>query len=82
MHVATRLPELLRQVRAGKQCTSTNRSEAVADLVPCETGKPKDKVAAVENFISSISPPGWMSGVSFHVTSPNTPLDNRVRIAP
>ena len=47
-------PQLLRQVRAGKQFTITNRGEAVADLVPCATGKPKDKVAAVEKFISFI----------------------------
>jgi len=50
----TRLPELLRQVRAGKQFTITNRGKAVADLVPCETGKPRDKVAAIEKFISFI----------------------------
>ena len=46
----TKLPELLRQVRAGKQFTITNRGEAIADLVPCESAKPKDKAAAVEKF--------------------------------
>ena len=46
----TRLPELLRQVKAGKRFTITNRGEAVADLVPCESTKPKDKPAAVEKF--------------------------------
>lgn len=46
----TRLPELLRQVRAGKRFTITNRGEAVADLVPCESARPKDKPAAVEKF--------------------------------
>lgn len=30
----TRLPELLRQVRAGKSFTITNRGKAVAKLVP------------------------------------------------
>jgi len=30
----TRLPELLRQVRAGKSFTITNRGKAVAELVP------------------------------------------------
>ena len=46
----TKLPELLRQVKAGKQFTITNRGEAIADLVPCENLKPKDKSAAVEKF--------------------------------
>jgi len=46
----TRLPELLRQVKAGKRFTITNRGEAVADLVPSESAKPKDKAAAIEKF--------------------------------
>jgi prevent-host-death family protein len=46
----TKLPELLRQVRAGKRFTITNRGEAIADLVPAESMKPKDKSAAVEKF--------------------------------
>ena len=46
----TKLPELLRQVRAGKQFTITNRGEAIADLVPSESSKPKDRSAAVEKF--------------------------------
>jgi prevent-host-death family protein len=46
----TKLPELLRQVKAGKQFTITNRGEAIADLVPSESSKPKDKSAAVEKF--------------------------------
>ena len=46
----TRLPELLRQVKAGKRFTITNRGEAVADLVPSEGAKRKDKPAAVEKF--------------------------------
>jgi prevent-host-death family protein len=46
----TRLPELLRQVKAGRSFTITNRGEAVADLVPSETARPKDKPAAVEKF--------------------------------
>jgi prevent-host-death family protein len=46
----TKLPELLRQVRAGKQFTITNRGEAIADLLPAESAKPKDKSAAVEKF--------------------------------
>jgi prevent-host-death family protein len=46
----TRLPELLRQVKAGRSFTITNRGEAVADLVPSETARPKDKPAAVAKF--------------------------------
>jgi prevent-host-death family protein len=46
----TRLPELLRQVKAGKRFTITNRGEAVADLVPSADAMPKDKPAAVEKF--------------------------------
>jgi len=46
----TRLPELLRQVKAGKRFTITNRGEAVADLVPSESAKPNDKAAAIEKF--------------------------------
>lgn len=44
----TKLPELLRQVKEGKRFTITNRGEAIADLVPCENVKPRDKSAAIE----------------------------------
>ncbi len=44
----TKLPELLRQVKAGKSFTITNRGEPIADLVPSESNKAKDRVAAVE----------------------------------
>jgi prevent-host-death family protein len=46
----TKLPELLRQVKAGRRFTITNRGAAIADLVPSETATPKDKTAAVEKF--------------------------------
>ncbi|MGH8750296.1 MAG: type II toxin-antitoxin system Phd/YefM family antitoxin [Burkholderiales bacterium] len=46
----TKLPELLRQVKAGKRFTITNRGEAIADLVPSKSVKPKDQAAAVEKF--------------------------------
>ena len=46
----TKLPELLRQVKAGKRFTITNRGVAIADLVPADRAKPKDKAAAVETF--------------------------------
>jgi prevent-host-death family protein len=42
----TKLPELLRQVKAGKSFTITNRGEAIADLVPSAGVRVKDKVAA------------------------------------
>lgn len=46
----TRLPDLLRQVKAGKRFTITNRGEAIADLVPSRSAPRKDKGAAVERF--------------------------------
>ncbi len=46
----TKLPELLRQVKAGKSFTITNRGEAVADLVPTLGVRAKDKVAAAEKL--------------------------------
>ncbi len=46
----TRLPELLRQVKAGKRFTITNRGEAIADLIPSEQGSPGDAKAAIEKF--------------------------------
>ena len=49
-HAKTRLPELLRQVKAGKRFTITSRGEAIADLIPSEGPTPKDKSAAVEKF--------------------------------
>ncbi len=48
----TRLPELLRQVKAGKRFTITNRGEAMADLVPSESVKPKNKPAAVDKYMA------------------------------
>ena len=48
----TRLPELLRQVKAGKRFTITNRGTAIADLVPSETAHAPDARAAIEKFQS------------------------------
>ncbi|MEK7760362.1 MAG: type II toxin-antitoxin system prevent-host-death family antitoxin [Nitrospirota bacterium] len=42
----TKFPELLRQVKAGKSFTITNRGEAVADLVPSAGVRAKEKVSA------------------------------------
>lgn len=46
----TKLPELLRQVKAGKSFTITNHGKAVADLVPSASVKIRDKTAAVEKL--------------------------------
>ena len=46
----TKLPELLRQVKAGKSFTITHRGEAVADLVPCKARQIEDKVVAVRQL--------------------------------
>jgi prevent-host-death family protein len=47
-----RLPELLRQVKAGKRFTITNRGEAIADLIPSEASDPADAKNAIEKFQS------------------------------
>jgi prevent-host-death family protein len=46
----TRLPELLRGVRAGKRYTITNRGVAVADLVPAESARHHEAAEAVEEM--------------------------------
>ena len=46
----TRLPELLREVRAGRRFTITNRGQAVADLVPSAAGTSVDAAAAIDRF--------------------------------
>lgn len=46
----TKLPELLRLVKTGKKFTITNRGEAIADLVPSQGAKVKDRIAAVEKL--------------------------------
>ena len=46
----TKLLELLRQVKAGKSFTMTNRGEAIADLVPGQGVRLIDKVAAAERL--------------------------------
>jgi len=48
----TRLPELLRGIRAGNRYTITLRGEAVADLVPAEESKRSDAVAAVDEMLA------------------------------
>jgi len=46
----TRLPELLRQVRAGKRFTITNRGKAIAELVPVGSATARDPAAAVKGI--------------------------------
>lgn len=46
----TKLPELLRQVKAGKSFTITNRGEAIADLVPSAGLRAKDTISAVRKL--------------------------------
>lgn len=46
----TRLPELLRQVKAGRRFTITNRGEAIADLVPSEAARTRNHKAVIERF--------------------------------
>jgi len=46
----TRFPELLRQVKAGKRFTITNRGKAVAALGPIEDEKARDPRAAIAKF--------------------------------
>jgi prevent-host-death family protein len=46
----TKLPELLRQVQAGKRYTITNRGKAVAELGPPDSDQRPDAKAAIEAF--------------------------------
>lgn len=59
----TQLPKLLRQVKAGKSFTITNRGEAIADLVPSAGAKSKDKVTAV-NRLKAFMQENPVSGVN------------------
>lgn len=60
----TKLPELLRQVKAGKSFTITNRGEPVADLVPTGDARVKNKAAAVERMQAFIRESGRIKGVN------------------
>jgi prevent-host-death family protein len=46
----TKLPELLRQVQAGKRFTITNRGKAVAELGPPASPRGTNAKAAIEAF--------------------------------
>jgi prevent-host-death family protein len=44
------LPKLLRQVRQGRSFTITNRGEAVADLVPSASARPRDPAGTAQRL--------------------------------
>jgi prevent-host-death family protein len=46
----TKLPELLRQVQAGRRFTITNRGKPVAELGPPSTQQKPDAKAAIDAF--------------------------------
>jgi len=46
----TKLPELLRGIQSGKRYTITLRGEAIADLVPAQSGKCVDADAVVDDM--------------------------------
>ena len=48
----TKLPELLRQVQAGKRFTITNRGKAIAELVPTHADRPKNPAVAIDRFLA------------------------------
>jgi prevent-host-death family protein len=55
----TKLPELLREVKRGKEFTITNRGIAVADLVPTSSDEKSQRaaaVAAMKKFMNSRRP--------------------------
>jgi prevent-host-death family protein len=48
----TKLPELLRQVQAGKRFTITNRGKAIADLIPSEDRSTRNPAAVIDQFLA------------------------------
>jgi len=48
----TKLPELLRGIQAGNRYTITMGGEAVADLLPEQSNKQADAIAAVDEMLS------------------------------
>jgi prevent-host-death family protein len=47
----TRLPELIRQVQAGRRFTITNRGEPVAQLVPVQATAVGSAAEAIDRFL-------------------------------
>lgn len=50
--VKTKLPEILRRVRAGESFTITNRGKPVADLLPSRAASRQKTAAAIENILT------------------------------
>ncbi|APZ42499.1 type II toxin-antitoxin system Phd/YefM family antitoxin [Acidihalobacter ferrooxydans] len=48
----TKLPELLRGIKAGNRYTITLRGEAVADLVPAQANRHSDAATAVDDMLA------------------------------
>jgi antitoxin (DNA-binding transcriptional repressor) of toxin-antitoxin stability system len=48
----TKLPELLRGIKAGMRYTITLRGEAIAELVPAQGNKCSDAMAAADDMLS------------------------------
>jgi len=59
----TKLPALLRGIQAGNRYTITLRGEAVADLVPTESNRQSDAMAAVDEMLSFLKARMPVSGV-------------------
>ena len=49
--VKTKLPEILRRVRAGESFTITNRGKPVADLLPSRFASRQKTAAAIDNIL-------------------------------
>lgn len=49
--VKTKLPEILRRVRAGESFTITNRGNPVADLLPSRAASRQKTATAIENIL-------------------------------
>lgn len=49
--VKTKLPEILRRVRAGESFTITNRGKPVADLLPSRAASRQKTATAIENIL-------------------------------
>lgn len=63
----TKLPELLRGIQAGSRYTITLRGEAVADLVPAESNRNSDVVAAVDDMLSFMQAHRSVAGIDLKV---------------
>ena len=49
----TKLPEILRRVKAGERFTITNRGKPIADLIPSRSGSEQIVDGAIENLLKA-----------------------------